>query len=192
MSLVDAGMTSHAVRSHLTGLETGGPRGARINTDSPSQPGQQVFDLALFSSICLSWISCPRRPSVYCAQRQALKCALADWRTCWPMEELQREAIISQQRVTITELDLLWWRSRAISSGIPSLTRMNLEFKQGKINVGSLIFIFTILHILWLVVHCLEDVQTGQTAETELAPEKRISPRLSEATRSQAPSAAPV
>lgn len=51
MSLVDAGMTSHAVRSHLTGLETGGPRGARINTDSPSQPGQQVFDLALFSSI---------------------------------------------------------------------------------------------------------------------------------------------
>lgn len=50
----------------------------------------------------------------------------------------------------------------------------------------------TLLCMLWRVVHCLEDVRTGQTAETELAPEKRNSSRLSEATRSQAPSAAPV
>lgn len=43
-----------------------------------------------------------------------------------------------------------------------------------------------------LVVHCLAGVQTGQTAETELPPETRISSRLSEAARSTAPSGDPV
>lgn len=43
-SLIDAGIMSRAVRSHLTGLETEGPRGVLTNTDSPSQPRPQSFD----------------------------------------------------------------------------------------------------------------------------------------------------
>lgn len=57
--------------------------------------------------------------------------------------------MISQQCWTMTELDLLWWRSRVISSRIPSLTRINWEWNEGQINVGLLTFIITFVDVLW-------------------------------------------
>lgn len=69
---------------------------------------------------------------------------------------------------------------------------MNWELKEGRISVGLLPFILALVDPKRLVVHCLAGVQTGRTAETELAPETRISSRLSGATRSLAPSADPV
>lgn len=161
---------SRAVRSHLTGLETEGPRGVLTNTDSPSQPRPQSFDWALFYSVWLSWVSCTCESSINCTQRQVLKLALEDRRTCWPMAELHSEAMISQQCATMTELDLLWWRSTAISSRIPSLTRMNWELQEGQINVGLLTFIFNLVDLLWWTVWsyivwrmCRQDRQQRQS-----------------------------
>lgn len=148
-SLIGADRKSRAGRSHLTGLETEGPPAVLTNTDSPSQPRPQSFHLAMFSSVCLPWLSCTHKLSINCSHRQALKLALEDRRTCWPMEELHSAAMILQQCWTMTELDLLWWRNRAISSRIPSLTRINWELKEGQVTVGLLAFIISLADILW-------------------------------------------
>lgn len=162
---------SRAVRSHPTGPETEAPRGVLTNTDSPSQPRPQSLGLsvALQPLPVLGIVHTQANRKLH--TNASVKAWIRGHRTCWPTEELHSEAMISQQRATMTELDLLWWRSGAISSRIPSLTRMNWELKKERqINAGLLTCIVTLVDLLFWTVWsyivwrmCRQDRQQRQS-----------------------------